>query len=141
KTGWRIILSSLAALAFTLQTQEVSGQSILETTNPQLPLVVQPPVRTNLDKLKFLIWVHRQMPSLFQDAGQFKIDLFKILEDQSKLLELLAKQPAYKMAFEQRRRLAVLSGGYAQTESIVSKKMNPAAVREWVTARAENFVE
>lgn len=64
--------------------------SLLSSTLAQAKFDL-PPLETDAKKLSFLLQVREQIPKLFADAAAYDIDLFDLLDNEAKLVELLQK--------------------------------------------------
>ncbi len=59
-----------------------------------------PKLQSDEQKLAYLIAIKKQVPKLFKDAATYDIDLFHILDDQTKLVTTLKSNPKYQKLFE-----------------------------------------
>jgi hypothetical protein len=93
---WVSFLSWIAAASFVLDP-------VLSSANP----ADLPSFETLEQKVEFLLAVKQKVPSLFQGAERYEIDLFDLLEDQRKLLEKLNENPDYSQACADKTYLAL----------------------------------
>jgi hypothetical protein len=90
-----------------------------------------PPLERDDQKLAFLLEVKKQVPALFSDAAQYDIDLFKLLDNEQELVELLKKYPAYKTLFEQKRYVDLIVTPPQGGILVGAVEIKPEAVQLW----------
>jgi hypothetical protein len=90
-----------------------------------------PPLETDEDKLKFLIWIKNRIPNLFSDAAQYDIDLMAILDDQKKLVDILKTYPGYEEAFRSRKYVELTLTPPPEGIEVNQVQLKPGVVRQW----------
>ncbi|USN51242.1 MAG: HEAT repeat domain-containing protein [Myxococcales bacterium] len=64
-----------------------------------------PSLKTDYEKLVFLLYIKKNVPKLFADAAKHDIDLFTLLENESELVEELKQQPDFDKIFNRKQYL------------------------------------
>jgi len=90
-----------------------------------------PELKTDEDKLAFLLKLKESVPKLFFDAAKYDIDLFKLLDDEAELNKRLMELDEYKNLFHQRKflKLTITPKGDGVVFGI--KTVRPEAVTQW----------
>jgi HEAT repeat protein len=103
-----------------------------------------PPLETDEDKLKFLIWIKKKIPALFSDSAQYNINLMDILNDQKNLVNELKKHPEYEKAFQDRHYLDITITPSVGGIEVNQVKLKDGVVDEWkktLLARLEQWAK
>ncbi|OFZ80617.1 MAG: hypothetical protein A2583_10920 [Bdellovibrionales bacterium RIFOXYD1_FULL_53_11] len=87
-----------------------------------------PVLKTGKDKLEFLLFVREQIPRLFSDAAQYDINLFKLLENQEKMQELLKAYPEW-IKHHQNHMLHTFTYTATSNQTVKSTQISTDAVK------------
>ena len=114
-----------------------SGTSVVFAAAP----AELPPLDTDQDKLKFLIWLKERIPNLFSDAAKYDIDLFNLLDDQKKLVEELRKNPRYLELFRNRKYLTLTITPPTGGIPVAEVKLKSGVLEKWKEGLKNRFKE
>ncbi len=68
-----------------------------------------PAIRTDAERLQFLMWLHDNIPQFFQQIDQYPVDLFRLLQVQAELQARLMQNPQFREFLAARRPLVELT--------------------------------
>ena len=114
-------LSLIVYLALTLCYSAWAG----------LESIALPPLKTDEQKLAFLIEIKKQVPKLFADAARYDIDLFTLLDDEAALVEQLKQYPEYAKSFETKKYYDVIITPPKEGLLVQSSSIKPEALDDW----------
>lgn len=93
-----------------------------------------PTLDTTEKKLQYLIYLRKFVPRLFEEAAQFDINLFDLLEKEGALLKkLIAENPEYRAALAQKTELVEITVETNGQREFVNVSIDSAAINEWRT--------
>src|SRR5687768_8348792 len=98
-----------------------------------------PELKTDEEKLRFLLAIKHIVPKLFTDAVVYDVDLFALLDANRELLNKLIKDPDYIKEFKKRDKLLKLSVSSAVPGSTIKIAVTNEAVvlAEWKSEMTE----
>lgn len=126
-----LLLSSLllSSCAFTPVTQTNTS---VRAPSSEAEAIMLPSVSDDVDKLKILMAIAKEIPEIFSDAARFDINLFEILDDQEKLQKLLNENSNFQRLWNSKKysdfTFKVKSKNNDQVET---KQITEAAVSNW----------
>ncbi len=89
-----------------------------------------PPLKTDDEKLAFLLQVRKEIPKLFVDAAKYDIDLFTLLDNEAELVNLLKKYARFDKLYSDKKYLniSVKPTGNIWVGEV---KIKPEAINAW----------
>ncbi len=90
-----------------------------------------PSLKTDGEKLAFLIEIKQKIPKLFGDAAKYDIDLFSLLDDETQLLERLKSNPKYLHAFENKSYDEITVTPPPGGLEVGTRKIKREAIQQW----------
>ena len=100
-----------------------------------------PDLRSDEQKLAYLLAIKKQVPKLFKDAATYDIDPFHILDDQTKLVTTLKNNPKCQELFENKHYYQLTITPPAGGLSVGSIQIKPEAVQAWKDELQKTFDE
>src|SRR6478736_5772287 len=64
-----------------------------------------PKIESDLDRVRFLLWAHDHLPTLYSLTSDYQVDLFSLLQEEERLVEALKNNPEYQAAVRNRPEL------------------------------------
>ncbi len=98
-----------------------------------------PSLKTDGEKLAFLIEIKQKIPKLFGDAAKYDIDLFSLLDDETQLLERLKSNPKYLHAFENKSYDEITVTPPPGGLEVGTRKIKREAIQQWKSQLNQTF--
>jgi hypothetical protein len=87
---------------------------------------------SEMDKVKILLAINKEIPELFANASRFDIDILKILEDQTQLQQLLLQDPRFLERWNQKQLMSIeIIINDPSEKTIQTKQLKRESVKEW----------
>lgn len=90
-----------------------------------------PPLKTDQEKLQFLLYAREKIPGLFEEAARYDVSLLKLLEDQQRLQEILSKNPEYLKALRERPPLLRIEVSPKKSLLVQERRIKASVIQQW----------
>ncbi len=100
-----------------------------------------PSLKTDGEKLAFLIEIKQKIPKLFSDAAMYDIDLFSLLDDEAQLLKRLKSNPKYLHEFENKSYDEITVTPPPEGLEVGTKKIKSEAIQHWKSELYQSLQE
>lgn len=90
-----------------------------------------PPLTDDAEKLALLLKIKEKIPNLLNDAAQYDIDFFDLLEDEKKLLNHLKSNPKYLELFQNKKYHEIQITPPQEGLEVGEVSIEPQAIQEW----------
>ncbi len=98
-----------------------------------------PSLKTDGEKLAFLIEIKHKIPKLFSDAAMYDIDLFSLLDDEAQLLKRLKSNPKYLHEFENKSYDEITITPPPGGLEVGTRKIKREAIQQWKSQLNQTF--
>ncbi len=125
---WIVLLSSTLLYSFSW-------------AGPGADSIQLPSLKTDGEKLAFLIEIKHKLPKLFSDAASYDINLFSLLDDEAQLLTKLKSNPKYLQEFENKTYDEITVTPPLGGLEVGTKKIKLEAIQQWKSQLSQSLQE